>query len=74
MQQFRPLKDRDGTIRKINFLSAMQGRTVQFCLLAILAGDVETNPGPATAEQLVSFLHFNIRSIRSKLDYIKTNF
>ena len=27
------------------------------CLLVILAGDVETNPGPATAEQSVSLLH-----------------
>lgn len=44
------------------------------CLLVILAGDVETNPGPATAEQSVSLLHFNIRSIRHKLDYVKTNF
>ena len=40
------------------------------CLLVILAGDVETNPGPATAEQSVSLLHINIRSIRNKLDYV----
>ena len=44
------------------------------CILVILVGDVETNPGPATAEQSVSLLHFNIRSIRNKLDYVKTNF
>ena len=42
-------------------------------LLVFLAGDVETNPGPATAEQSVSLLHINIRSIRNKLDYVKKN-
>ena len=44
------------------------------CLSVILAGYVETNPGRATAEQSVSLLHFNIRSIHNKLDYVKTNF
>ena len=39
--------------------------------LKILSGDVETNPGPDNLrEHCVSILHYNIRSIRNKLEYI----
>ncbi|MCG8097314.1 MAG: hypothetical protein JAZ17_27465 [Candidatus Thiodiazotropha endolucinida] len=48
------------------------------CFLVILlillqAGDIETNPGPENVHDL-SILHLNIRSIRSKLDFIIDNF
>ncbi len=48
------------------------GRSVK--LLLILAGDVETNPGPFNDIGCLSILHQNIRSIRNKFDYVKDNF
>ena len=47
---------------------------VQFLL--ILSGDVELNPGPNMTLQhsTISIFHQNIRSIRNKFDYIKSNF
>ncbi|CAC5407456.1 unnamed protein product [Mytilus coruscus] len=42
--------------------------------MLILAGDVESNPGPANtidiSDQSISIFHCNIRSLRNKLDYI----
>ena len=52
--------------------------SVFMCLLILLPGDIETNPGPFIAQQnqsdCMSVLHLNIRSIRYKLDFIKDNF
>ena len=42
-------------------------------LLLLEAGDVESNPGPDTANDLLSIFHCNIRSIRHKLEYIRDN-
>ena len=43
-------------------------------ILLILSGDVEKKPGPNTFDSCLSVFHQNIRSIRNKFDYIKTNF
>ena len=43
-------------------------------LLLTMALDVEINPGPQNMKSDLSILHFNVRSIRNKLDYIKDNF
>ena len=43
-------------------------------LLLLQAGDIERNPGPSETPQDLSIAHLNIRSIRNKLDYIKSNF
>lgn len=48
--------------------------SLMVALLVLLSGDVETNPGPPTAEHSVSLFHCNIRSIRNKLDFVKDNF
>ena len=47
---------------------------VQFLL--IISGDVELNPGPIATPQIstISIFHQNIRSLRNKLEYIKTHF
>ena len=43
--------------------------------LLLLSGDVELNPGPqGVFNNCFSILHQNIRSIRSKMEYIKDNF
>ena len=47
------------------------------CLLVLMSGDVELNPGPDTGTQhrcALSLIHLNIRSIRNKFDYITNNF
>ena len=43
-------------------------------LLLTMTLDVEINPGPQNMTSDLSILHFNVRSIRNKLDYIKDNF
>lgn len=50
---------------------------VFLCLLMILAGDIELNPGPLRnicCMDYLSFFHLNVRSIRRKIDYIKNHF
>lgn len=42
--------------------------------LLILCGDIELNPGPQSLGHSLSILHLNIRSIRTKLEYIKNQF
>ena len=43
--------------------------------LLLLAGDVKINPGPQdNYNNCFSIIHQNIRSIRSKMEYIKNNF
>ena len=43
--------------------------------LLLLSGDVEPNPGPqGDSTNCFSIFHQNIRSIRSKMEYIKDNF
>lgn len=42
--------------------------------LLILCGDIELNPGPQSLGHSLSILHLNIRSIRTKLEYIKNKF
>lgn len=42
--------------------------------LLVIAGDVESNPGPLDLRHSLSILHSNIRSIRNKLNYIKNEF
>lgn len=50
-------------------------RVTVVLLLLLLSGDVESNPGPnSQTEHSISILHCNIRSIRSKLEYILNNF
>ena len=44
-------------------------------ILLMLSGDIESNPGPDSPNtSCFSILHQNIRSIRSKMDFIKSNF
>ena len=48
-------------------------------LLVLMSGDVAENPGPcesssAEMQNCLSIAHLNIRSIRTKLDYIKDFF
>ena len=41
--------------------------------LLLLCGDIESDPGPEgtpVSENIISILHSNIRSLRSKLNYI----
>ena len=61
----------------INFLIVLNFYNTQcffvMFLLLLQAGDIETNPGPENGYKL-SILHLNIRSIRSKLDFILDNF
>ena len=48
------------------------------CLLVLMSGDVELNPGPIMADTqhigALSLIHLNIRSIRNKFDFVTDNF
>ena len=48
------------------------------CLLVLISGDVELNPGPTMTDTqhigALSLMHLNIRSIRNKFDFITDNF
>ena len=52
--------------------------TLVVLLLVLMSGDVAENPGPLEnrheAQNCISLAHLNIRSIRTKLDYIKDFF
>ncbi len=49
--------------------------TSNFDKQILLSGDIESNPGPDNDNPgCLSIIHQNIRSIRNKMDYIKSNF
>ena len=55
------------------YLSATKSRSsLPNIKLLILAGDVETNPGPITSS--LNFYHININSLRHKIDEIESEF
>ena len=44
-------------------------------LILLLAGDIESNPGPVvSSDHSLSIIHCNIRSIRTKMEFIKNNY
>ena len=44
-------------------------------LILLLAGDIESNPGPVVSSDHSLFInHCNIRSIRTKMEFIKNNY